>query len=181
MLFDDTAVALRAKRIDLENVGIAMAEGGINGDGEIVIEVLGEIAAELRGDDGAGGRVVTMDTDVEVARVVEDADFAVFGGGLGFERFALAEVGDERGIGPERVVERAIEARGVFDAGGGGAAGGGGRRLGVTAMGRHDENEEEEDSYEDSGVWRSEAHVCISKRVGDCASWRRDGDCLRNF
>jgi len=126
---DDSAVALRAEGIDLENVGIAMAEGGVDGDGEIVIEVLGEIAAELRGDDGGGGGVVAMNADVKVAGVIEDADLGFFGGGLGFERFALAEIGEQGGAGPERVVERAIEARRVVGAGGGSGSGAGGGKL----------------------------------------------------
>ena len=92
LLFDNAAVALRAQGIDLKNVGVAMAESGVNGDGEIVVEILRQVAAKLGGDDGARAGVVAMDSDVKMARVVEDADFGVFRGGLGFEGFALTEV-----------------------------------------------------------------------------------------
>jgi hypothetical protein len=106
-----------------------MAEGGIDGDGEIVVEVLGEVAAELRGDDAAGGGVVAMNADVKAAGVIEDANFGFFGGGLGFERFALAEIGDEGSVGPERVVERAVKARWTIGAGGGSGSGAVGGKL----------------------------------------------------
>jgi len=127
--FDDAAVALRAERVDLENVSVAMAESGIDGDGEIVVEVLRKVAAKLRGDDGVWGGVVTMNADVEVAGVIEDANFGFFGGGLGFERLTLAEIGDKRSGGPERVVERAVEARWMIGAGGGSGSRASGRKL----------------------------------------------------
>ena len=74
-----------------------------------------------------------MNADVEMTRVVEDADFGVFGGGLRFDRFALAEVGDDRGGGPKRVLEGSVEARGVLDAGSRGGSRAGDRGLGLSA------------------------------------------------
>lgn|SRR6516225_3407621 len=65
--FNDSSVALRAEGIDLKNISITVAESGIDGDGEVVVEVLGKIAAKLPGDDGARRGVVTMDADVEMA------------------------------------------------------------------------------------------------------------------
>jgi len=71
-----------------------------------------------------------MNADVEVAGVIEDSDFRLFRSGLGFERFALPEIGDEGSVGPERVVERSVEARRMIGAGGGSGSGAGGGKLG---------------------------------------------------
>jgi len=176
-LFHDSAVALRAEGVDLENVSVAMAEGGIYGDGEIVVEVLREVAAKLRGDDGVWGRVVTINADVKMAGVIKDANFGFFGRGLGFEGFALAEIGDEGSVGPERVVERAVEARWMIGAGGGRGSGAGGGKLSrdVQEWGGQEKQETKTTN------WASEQHVGNLDAGGHGASWRGDGDCLRKF
>ena len=105
---------MRSERVDLKNVSIAMAESRIDRDREVVVEVLGKIAAKLPGDDRARRGVVTMDADVEMARVVEDAHFGIFRGRLGFVWLTLAEIGNEGSGGPEGIIESAIQARREF-------------------------------------------------------------------
>ena len=122
LLFYDAAVTLSAEGIDLENVGVAMAERGVNGNGEIVVEILGKISTELCGDDGVWGGVETTYADVEMAGVVEDTDFGVLGCGLSFQGLALAEIGDDWPVRPERVFKRAIQAGRMIDAERGGSS-----------------------------------------------------------
>ena len=72
-----------------------------------------------------------MNSDVEMARVVQDANFGFFRARLRFERFALPEVGDNVCRDPERIIEGAVEEGRAFHAGGGGDSGARGRGLGA--------------------------------------------------
>ena len=101
----------RAERRDDEHIAAALVVEGVEDDLDIVLlEQAVRVAAHLGRDDGRRRRVVRVDADVEVPRVVGDADLGPFGGGLAFRGLLLNELPCRRRGGPGRVVQHAVQA-----------------------------------------------------------------------
>jgi len=68
--FNDLAVPLRAQGIHFENVSVAMAQRGIDHDGEIVVQIHGKITAQFGCNDRSRCVVVAVNAEVHVMGVV---------------------------------------------------------------------------------------------------------------
>src|SRR5262249_32337056 len=107
-LVSNEGIALRAERIDLEYICVATVVSGVNDDFKIVIQLLSDVAAQLRGSDAARIRRGASDCKIDFAARVENADFCELRGGPAFERFALSEIGDCLGLLPKRIIQGPI-------------------------------------------------------------------------
>ena len=56
LFFGDQAIQLRAQRIDLEYVRVAAVACGVDGNLEIIVQILRQIATQLGGDNCRGAR-----------------------------------------------------------------------------------------------------------------------------
>ncbi len=74
--------------------------GGVDYDFKVVVQLLGNIAPEFRGDYLLRLRVKTGNAEVDLVFRIENANFGLFRGRLSLEWFPLQEIGDRRGLSP---------------------------------------------------------------------------------
>src|SRR5207245_716778 len=79
-LFDDFAIALSAQRIHFEDVSVSVAQGGIDHDGKVIVQVHGQISTQLGGNNVSGRLVIAVDAEINMAGIVEHANFGFLGG-----------------------------------------------------------------------------------------------------
>src|SRR5581483_8649937 len=73
LFLGDQSVTLRAEWVDLENVGISTVMGGVDYDLKVVVQLLGNIAPEFRGDYLLRLRVKTGNAEVDLVFRIENA------------------------------------------------------------------------------------------------------------
>src|SRR6266496_2097124 len=87
-----------------------MTQGRVNDDGEVVVEILGEVSPQLSRDNLFRRSVMAMDSKVDMAGVVQNTYLGLFGSWLGLKGLPLPEVGQHRRRGPDGVVQRPIDS-----------------------------------------------------------------------
>ncbi len=131
----DQPVAQQARRIGLEEIAGAVVVEGADDPHEAVVGAQPGIALQLIGQDALGVGVEEHGADVERFVVIEHANLGGLAGFPALHRLLLAELGDRPGLGPDRVIQGAVQLHGTTgrDAGGlqGGAHFGGGGGDGV--------------------------------------------------
>src|SRR5262249_9200944 len=109
LLFGNQRIPLRAERVDLENIGIAMIVGRINDDFKVIIEFLADISPQLSGNDAGGVGVEAGDSKEPGAPGVEDTHLRSLRRLLSLKGFSLQESPNWSRLPPKRIVKGAVQ------------------------------------------------------------------------
>ena len=88
---------------------------GIDDDLEVVVEFLADVPAQFGGNNSIGIGVEATDAEIDFMFAVKNPDLGFLGRRLAFKGFSLEKVVDGWGHLPERIIERAVQARCMVD------------------------------------------------------------------
>ena len=109
----DQRIQLRAGRVHLEEIRIPPRVQWIEIDAHRVVGAEIAVAAPLRVADQMRFAIVIVDADIEIFVVVEDAQLGALGSGRPGVGIELIELVDDLGLRPDRIVQQAVDRRGL--------------------------------------------------------------------
>ena len=116
-LVGEQLVLARPEGIGAEVEAPAAVVVGVEDDLDVVVLLEVGVPPHLVGHEAAGFAVEAAKGEVQVVVVEEDPDLGPLRGRGSFDRLALKEAVHDRGLAPDRIVEAAVDARGLGRAG----------------------------------------------------------------